>query len=360
MHIFINTCWETKNGTDKNIDRDLFRVLKLIRDQGSIKMSAQLTGLSYRHVWGLIRHWEDIFNHALVKTERGRGKGASLTELGHRLVWAQQYLQEEIHADLNKITQEINQSLSELIEPPVQKTIKLFASHGMAITYLYELLKSHDGFMIDFETHGSLDSLQNLSNGHCQMAGFHLPLQLVNKIIAPQYKQWLSPKNHCLLNVAIREQGLIVKADNPKKIENLTDLLKRSVRFINRQKNSGTRTIFDQLLIEQNIDPGRINGYTNEEFTHVAVAAMIASGAADAGFGIAAAAEKFELGFIPFLQEAYVLAIDKALDSSIKTIIRQTLESRKFRMKINKLAGYNANHSGKELAFPHLLSDNRS
>jgi molybdate transport repressor ModE-like protein len=338
-----------------NIDPDLFRILHEIRLQGTLRSSALTTGISYRHAWGKIKSWEREFKAPLVKLERGRGRGAQLTELGERLLWAEQYLREQLHPKLEPLRQELNASMAAYIRPGGSK-IRIFASHGMAVTHLVKLLREDNRFDLDFQIHGSLESLRNLNGGHCQIAGFHLPLQRVGKIIAPQYQQWIIPSRHVLLTVALREQGLMIKKGNPKGITTLHDLTKRSVRFINRQRYSGTRAILDQLLIEEGINTKNINGYALEEFTHVAVAAMIASGAADAGFGIAAAAEQFNLDFIPHLQEAYVLALDKDLNQGLQSEIRKLLQSGAYREYINTLAGYNASESGREISFQHLLA----
>lgn len=337
------------------IDGGLFLILEAVQRHGTLKNSAISTGLSYRHAWGLIKKWEKEFRAPLLIMERGRGRGATLTELGEKLVWAEQYLREQLTVKLEPLRTELNEALADFIEPRGRPTVRIFASHGMAITYLHELLQTDNRLELDFQIHGSLDSLRSLNSGHCQIAGFHLPLQLVGKTVAPQYRQWLAPSRHLLWQVALRQQGLLVKPGNPKGITTLQDLTKRSVRFINRQRNSGTRTILDQLLLNADINPKNINGYNNEEFTHVAIAAMIASGAADAGFGIAAAAEQFRLDFVPFLQEAYLLALDKRLDPKLQTAIKKQLQSPKFRGHINKLAGYDASDSGQEVAFLELL-----
>ena len=337
------------------IDPNLFRILKGVRQEGTLRNSALNTGLSYRHAWGLIKKWELEFRAQLLILERGRGRGAKLTELGEKLLWAEQYLHDQLTVKLEPLRAELNEALSVFIEPRSRSRIRIFASHGMAITYLFELLRDDSRFDIDFQIHGSLDSLRSLNSGHCQIAGFHLPQQLVGEIIARQYRQWLVPSRHLLLKVAVRQQGLLVKKGNPKGITVLQDLTKRSVRFINRQRNSGTRIILDQLLIKEKISAKNIKGYNNEEFTHVAVAAMIASGAADTGFGIAAAAEQFNLDFIPYLQEAYVLALEIGLNQNLQSKIRKHLQSAKFREHINQLAGYNASESGQEISFQELL-----
>lgn len=136
----------------------------------------------------------------------------------------------------------------------------------------------------------------------------------------------------------------------------LKDLGRRAVHFINRQKDSGTRIIFDELLKHSGIDKGNIKGYIEEEFTHLAVAAMLASGAADAGFGIKAAASKFGLHFIPILEESYVLAIDRKLSDKVITELKNLLRSGGFRKKIKSLPGYFAENTGKIISIEKLLA----
>ena len=355
MHISIDVRWLFGKDNTQEITEGLFNLLRMLQNDVSLKKAAASAGMSYRHAWGLLKKWETEFGHPLVKMERGRGRGARLTRFGEKLLKAEQLLHERCDPVLESISTELNESLAEYIVLDDRPGVTIFASHGMAIIYLNELLRDDDRFTVDFQIHGSLESLQNLNSGHCQVAGFHLPLQMVDRIVAPQYQRWLVDGRHLLFQVAVRDQGILIKKGNPKNISSLKDLTKRSIRFINRQRNSGTRTIFDQLLKLEKINPRNINGYANEEFTHVAVAALIASGAADAGFGIQAVARQFKLDFIPYLQEAYVLAIEKNLNPVIKDEIRGKLKSSTFRNKINKLAGYNADTSGKELSFRQLF-----
>ena len=347
--------WTLDDGTVRDIEPVLFRILNAVRIHGSLKQSARISGLSYRHAWGLLKKWEENFNQILLLRERGRGGGARLTDFAERLLWGDEYLNTRLQPIMEGATAEVNESLGHYLRPQLPTRVKLYASHDMAIGLLHEHLRAEPGVDLEFETHGSLESLENLHRGHCQLAGFHLPQQLVHDGLSAQYRYWLSPHKHALMKIATRNQGLFVKKSNPKKIVELVDLCKRSVRFINRQRSSGTRAVFDQLVAHRGIDSNTITGYADEEFTHVAVAAMIASGAADAGFGIEAAAVQFELDFIPFLQEAYVLAIDNGLQESLLDTIRKILRSENFRMKVNDLAGYNADDAGEEIQLTRLL-----
>jgi len=105
-----------------------------------------------------------------------------------------------------------------------------------------------------------------------------------------------------------REQGLIVAPRLKGKVSSLADLTRRDVRFINRQRGSGTRLLLDSLLADASVASARISGYEHEEFTHQAVAASIAAGAADVGLGLRAAAAQFKLHFVPLAVEIYRLA----------------------------------------------------
>lgn len=105
-----------------------------------------------------------------------------------------------------------------------------------------------------------------------------------------------------------REQGLIIAPRSKGKISTLADLTGDAVRFINRQRGSGTRLLLDSLLTDASVASGRISGYEHEEFTHQAVAASIAAGAADVGLGLRAAASQFKLHFVPLAVEIYRLA----------------------------------------------------
>jgi putative molybdopterin biosynthesis protein len=133
----------------------------------------------------------------------------------------------------------------------------------------------------------------------------------------------------------------MVSAGNPKGIHGLPDLARQDVRMINRQPNSGTRLELDQLLREAAIDPGSIAGYETFEFTHLAVAATIASGMCDVGFGIEAAAAQYKLGFIPLLRERYYLACRSEIVSArpVSSLIG-VLKSPEFAALAGALAGY--------------------
>jgi len=361
MHISLGLSWFYGDKDQKAIEEALLRLLEAIKDKGSLKRACEETHLSYRHAWGLLKKWEAEFDSPLVTMQRGRNHGANLTALGEKLLNAHLTLAKKFKSDYKTIGEEISLSLLEEIKSNRQNKIRISASHGMAISYLHKLLQNSASVTTEFEVHGSLESLRLLNQSNYDVAGFHYPLNdslnNFSDTLAPLYRQHLNPEKYEMMLVATREQGIITDAKNSAKIKILTDLNKRSVRFINRQLDSGTRTILDQLLISSKVNGKEINGYGNEEFTHVAVAAMIASGAANTGFGIKAAASQFGLHFIPIIKEAYVLAIDKKIATPTKSLLGTLLNSTEFKTVVNTYPGYDATNSGKKLKLEKILSN---
>ena len=357
MHISFGLRWFYGEKEKQSIEDGLLRLLEAIRNKGSLKRASEETRMSYRHAWGLIKKWETIFDSPLVTLQRGRNHGASLTSLGEKLLNAHQSLSDKFQSEYQTIGEQVSLSLQEEIKSDKGHTLKISASHGMAINFLNQLLQNNKNVKTGFDIHGSLESLRLLNQSNYDVAGFHYPLGDFSATLAPVYRQYLNPDKHELLLVATREQGIITDKNNSAKITTLEDLSGSAVKFINRQHKSGTRTILDQLLASSNISVKEINGYGNEEFTHVAVAAMIASGAANTGFGIKAAASQFGLMFIPVIKEAYILAVNKQTPTNIKSLLRKLLSSVEFKTTVNTYAGYNATNAGKKLNLERILTN---
>jgi putative molybdopterin biosynthesis protein len=136
-----------------------------------------------------------------------------------------------------------------------------------------------------------------------------------------------------------RIQGLMVRKGNPLQIRGIRDLPGK--KYVNRPKSAGTRLLFDMLLTQERIDPRDIPGYTNEKFTHTAVAAAVKAGIADAGMGICSAAARMDLDFVPLCEEEYDFAIpDSFLDHPGVKAFLQVLESEEFRQRLDRMGGY--------------------
>jgi molybdate-binding protein len=138
-----------------------------------------------------------------------------------------------------------------------------------------------------------------------------------------------------------RRQGLIVARGNPYRLETLADASRRGLRMVNRQRGSGTRSLIDQLLAANGLKPESIAGYAHEEFTHEAIAATVAGGQADVGFGIEAAAARYDLDFVPLLWERYGFALRNSVAESPegKQFLAR-LRGNTFRQRLLALPGY--------------------
>jgi len=150
-----------------------------------------------------------------------------------------------------------------------------------------------------------------------------------------------------VFNLVTREQGLIIQKGNPKGVKGIGDLKRDDITFVNRQPGSGTRILLDYKLEEMGIDPARINGYENEEYTHMNVAVAVLNGMADVGLGIMAAARALDLDFISVLNEQYDLVVPSSfVDDPKVRLLLSVARSKEFRERVKGLGGYNPAKSG--------------
>jgi molybdate transport repressor ModE-like protein len=354
MKIEFSINWKIKNNEEVRIDPILFILLSAIKQKGSLKAATQEAHASYRFAWGLLTKWEAFIGQPLVLLERGRG--ASLSEMGEKLLNSNFQLQAQFSPALDNLATQFKQDFESILIKNNPRSINIFASHGLAVDSLRNLITEQNSFKLDLHFHGSLESLRALQNGECDIAGFHIPTGSIAKQLRSDYLKLLNPKQHQLIYIVKRNQGLMTQTENPKGIDSIHSLSDKNVRFINRQKDSGTRLLFDQLLKNEKINPAHIDGYQHEEFTHMAVAAMIASGIADAGFGIAPMADKFKLRFIPLIWEHYCLAVPRHIvnDERVSKIIA-LLQSASFKKPLSDLKGYDTGHSGEIIDFDTIF-----
>ncbi len=303
--IIIRPVWRFESEAGTAIDPRLFRLLRAVRDHGALTLAVREAAMSYRHAWDLLKHAADFFGTPLVRMERG--KGARLTSLGEKLLWAEQRSDASLFPQLDNVASELNLEIGKA-RKEAQTVIRIHASHGYAIEKLPQLMASHGHAAVDLQYMGSIDALASLCRSNCDLAGFHVPLGEIGRGLWEHYAKWLKPRQEKVIRLVIRTQGLIVAAGNPMKIRGLKDLSRPDVRFINRQRGSGTRILLDGLLRSLSIDPATITGYGSGEFTHAAVAAFVSSGMADAAFGVEPAARQFKLDFVPIAKERYMLA----------------------------------------------------
>jgi len=239
----------------------------------------------------------------------------------------------------------------ELLRPvgEIDNTIVFSGSNDLTIGILEDCLKRRQPRLkISASSVGSLGGLVALKRGEAHLIGTHLLDPKTGTYNLPDIARVLGKRSDVVVvNLAIREQGLIVAAGNPKRVRTLRDLTRDDVRFVNRQPGAGTRVLLDYKLRKLRLDPSRIRGYEREEFTHMAVAVAVASGLADCGLGIRSAASALNLDFVPVEREEYdlVLRHDFA-DAETGRLLIETIRSAAFRDAVRALGGYDVGKSG--------------
>ena len=265
---------------------------------------------------------------------------------------------------LDSLASELGAEIGKVLASP-PSLLRIHASHGFAVQVLHNSLTAAN-VPTELRYCGSQDAVASLHIGGCDVAGFHVPLGEFESAAIAHYAQWLTPGAQKIINVATRRQGLMVAANNPKKIYSLKDLTRPGIRFINRQAGSGTRFLLDLLLKKEGIAASQIKGYEQCELTHAAVAAFVASDMADAGYGVETPARAFKLDFVPGQTERYFLLCNQSsFESHAVQTMLGLLRSDEFKSAVNQLPGYQAEDSGRVLelgeafkAFPHATPSN--
>jgi putative molybdopterin biosynthesis protein len=232
----------------------------------------------------------------------------------------------------------------------IDHTILIQGSHDLTIDLIAQYL-SYRGLRLSSANLGSLGGLIALSRGEAHLAGSHLLDPESGQYNIPYIKEYLPNVPVVILALIFRDQGLILPKENPKAIEGLSDLKREDVTFINRQRGAGTRVLLDYHLKGLGISSEKIQGYEREEYTHLAVAAAVASGWADCGLGIHAAASALGLDFIPLFQERYDLVIPKVhYESPLLIPLLEILKDQDFRQSVDALPGYDTRSMGEIIA----------
>lgn len=231
------------------------------------------------------------------------------------------------------------------------KVLTLSGSHDFLIEHMVQYLSKHpSGITLQANYMGSLEGLMMLHRGACDMAAIHLLDPSSGEYNIPFIEKIFIYERIKVIRLASRIQGLIVPSRNPKKILDWKDLTRNGVRFVNRQKGSGTRFLLDTHLQRRNISPDHINGYEMEEWNHFSTAACVARGSADVALGIKAAAQKMGLSFIPLAEERFDL-IMRPESHNEETLDRfyELICSSSFKESIQDLEGYDFKNIGEIL-----------
>ena len=222
----------------------------------------------------------------------------------------------------------------------IEKTLIVTGSHDPLIDEVADLLaQAHAPFRVSSTHVGSMGAIYAIKSGLAHMGAIHLLDGETGEYNFSYVKRFFPDGGVVIEKGVGRVQGLMVQKGNPLRIRSFRDV--RNVRYVNRQRGAGTRILFDHLLRENGIEPSEVCGYTNEEYTHTAVAALIAAGNADAGLGIYAAAKMYDLDFIPICRETYDFLIDQRfIDDPMVRAFLDTLRSAPCRERLLRMGGY--------------------
>ena len=335
--------WTLDGDASEPLDPRLVPLLDAIAASSSLAAAVAKCGISYRAGWGLLRDYQRIFGAPLVELERGRG--ATLAPSGKQLLDANSHAVRRLARVMSSLAVEFGATAQRSVDEAVG--LRIAASHDLLLAELARTVPQAAGLALDVAYMGSLVALGQFVEGHADVAGFHVPIDGRRRWDRTPFRRALNAHRDRLVRFVDRDQGLILPRGNPARVAGLADVAARGLRFINRQRGSGTRLLIDQILAHERIDVAKLAGHSNEEFTHAAVAATVASGGADAGFGLRAAAADYRLAFVPLVRERYFLAV-RAKDLRSPAIVRlvRLLGAPDFARLARRFAGYRSGGAG--------------
>ena len=234
----------------------------------------------------------------------------------------------------------------------LERTLVVVGSHDICLDLLADELMRLDEPMRLASSHvGSLGGLAALAQGSALLAGAHLLDTATGDFNFSFIDKHLPGVPVAVINLAVRHQGLIVAPGNPKDIQDVSSLARKDVRFVNRQRGAGTRILLDYHLSLAGIDPSRVDGYAQEETTHMGVAANVQNGGADCGLGVYAAAKALKLDFVPLARERYDLVLPEAsLEEPRVQALLKVVQGESFRKQVEALGGYETAWTGRRMS----------
>ena len=310
--------WLAGEGLPPRHGRALLHLLGALARSASLREAAHAAGVSYRHAWGLLGAGGRALGGPVVEMQRGRS--ARLTAFGRKLLEADAHVRSTLQGQVETLRRELRAMLADALPGRLPK-LALRASHDLALPELARLCAPRLRLEIAFR--GADECLAALGRGECDLAGFHIADALPRAAAAAAaLGRWLDPRKHQLIHFVAREQGIIVRPGS--RIRGVHDLARQGVRFINRPPGTGPHDDVD-----------------------LAIAAAVADGRADAGFGLRAAAARYALEFVPLATERYYLAATKRSlrDAPMQTLLG-FLRGREFAGSAAQLPGYDAAKAG--------------
>ena len=230
----------------------------------------------------------------------------------------------------------------------LKNTLVVIGSHDPLLDELTDLIHREDRRLFLSSAHvGSMGGIMAVRRGEAHAAGIHLLDTETGEYNRSYIRKYFPHGGVYLIRCVGRQQGLMLQKGNPLGITSFADIARDGVRYVNRQKGSGTRVLMDYLCDKYNVDRDHIYGYEREEMTHNSVAVQIAGDSADAGMGIFSTARLYDLTFLPICVEEYDLLIPEQVWTSgmVRQLIR-TMKSQEFKTRIEALGGYTLENPG--------------
>jgi putative molybdopterin biosynthesis protein len=317
------------------LDPRLLALLRALQRTATLKAAAEESRISYRAAWGLLLEAGELAGAPLVELQRGRG--ARLTRFGAQLLRSDEQLRHAFGTLRSRY--EVKSSGG------TARALRVAASHDPLLAAFCERFAMPAALVEEVSFRGSEESVALFSRGMVDVAGFHLE--------GFDLRRFVRPGRDVLVRFAVREQGLIVAHGNPRRLASLGDIAKTHARFVNRQRGSGTRRLIDRLMDEAGIAPEAIRGFGTQEYTHRAVAATVAAGGADAGFGVQAAAVELGIDFVPVLRERYWLAMrSRTLATPAAQRLLEALSGKPLSRIARGFVGYDFQGAGEVVVVP--------
>ena len=332
MHIHpepqLSVRWLAGEGLPPRHGQALLGLLGALARAASLREAARAAELSYRPAWGLLGAGARALGAPLVDMQRGRG--ARLSPLGLKLLDADSHVRTALEGQFERLRREVSEMLA-AVQPTRLPRLSLHASHDLALPVLARLCAPR--LRLDIAFRGADECLAALARGECDLAGFHVADALPRAAAAAAaLGRWLDPRKHQLLHFVTREQGIIVRPG--VRVRGVRDLARPGLRFLNRPPGVGPQDDVD-----------------------LAVAAAVAEGRAEAGFGLRAAAARYALEFVPLATERYYLAIQRrAFREAPLQLLLAAMRSREFALGAAQLPGYDASSAGSREALTAALA----
>jgi len=323
----------------------LMALLQAVSEQGSISAAARSLSLSYRHVWGELKRWQDVLGQDLIVWEKGQS--AQLTEFATKLMWAERQTQARLAPQIEALRADLERTFAVAFDSDAH-VLTLYTSHDDALPRLREQAAGN-GLHLDMRFCGSVDAIRALNEGRCTLAGFHTLAQpRRDSHAAAAYRHLLQPGQHKIIGFATRRQGLLVASGNPLGLHSLTDVVRARARFVRRSLGTGTRVLLDDLLTESQLAMQDLHLLELDEPSHAAVAQAVAAGQADVGLGLHSSAVGRGLDFVPLVEERFhLVCLKTALDTPPLHALRALLQQPEWQAQLAELPGYQALDCGK-------------